>query len=104
MRDTAMFGGAIEVGPIEVLLNAVYRTAGVVAWLRWKVEQLAEHELTESPWVRLEAEWLDRSARYAKMALDAGVAERRIKIAERTGAKIAAALDEAVAPLGLPRC
>ncbi len=36
------------------------------------------------------------------MALDAGFAERQIRIAERTGALIAAALEEAVTPLGLP--
>ncbi len=36
------------------------------------------------------------------MALDAGVEERQIRIAERTGALIAAALEEAVTPLGLP--
>src|SRR5215203_85264 len=53
-------------------------------------------------WVRMEQEALDRLARVAKMALDGGVAERQIKIVERTGAKIAAALDEAIAPLGLP--
>jgi hypothetical protein len=35
------------------------------------------------------------------MALDAGVAERQVRIAERTGQLIAAALDEAIAPLRL---
>ena len=41
------------------------------------------------------------SREFSKMALDARVAERQIRIAERTGARIAAALEEAVAPLGL---
>jgi hypothetical protein len=106
LDEAVQFGGAIEVGPIEVLLAAVYRSAGVVSWLRLKVEALAPGELLDeqgrpSVWVRLEAEWLDRAARVAKTALDAGVAERQVRIAERTGAKIAAALEEAVEPLEL---
>jgi hypothetical protein len=105
LEEAEQFGGAIDVGPIELLLGMVHRAAGVVAWLRLKVEALGPDELVEngrpSVWVALEAEWLDRAARTAKMALDAGVAERQIRIAERTGAKIAAALEEAVEPLEL---
>lgn len=106
LGEIATMGGAIEVGPIELLLAAVYRAAGVCAWLRLKVEGLRADELVDggrvSVWAQMEAEWLDRAARYAKMALDAGVAERQVRIAERTGARIAAALEEAVAPLDLP--
>jgi hypothetical protein len=84
--------------------------AGQAVWLREKVESLDQDEVlcvgahgrpTPHTWIRLEHEALDRLARFSKMALHAGVAERQIKIAERTGAKIAAALEEAVEPLGL---
>lgn len=39
--------------------------------------------------VELEAQERDRCARFAKVALDAGIAERQIGLAERTGALIA---------------
>jgi hypothetical protein len=105
LAEGVAFGGAVDVDPITLLLAMVHRTAGVVAWLRLKVESLDPGELLDghrpSAWVRLEAEWVDRASRTAKMALDAGVAERQIRIAERTGAKIAAALEESLDPLDL---
>jgi predicted lactoylglutathione lyase len=105
-------GGAIEVEPTEALLECVHRAAGQAAWLRLKVESLGHEEVVcvgahGAPalhtWVRMEQEALDRLARLSKMALDGGVAERAVVIAERTGDKIAAALDAAIAPLALPR-
>src|SRR3954464_1896473 len=70
--------------------------AGQEAWLRRKVESLNEDEVlcvgahgrpTPHTWIRLEQEALDRLARVSKMALDARVAERQIRITERTGAE-----------------
>jgi hypothetical protein len=110
LREVAVMGGRLEIEPTQALLECVYRAAGQAAWLRGKVESLGEDEVlcvgahgrpTPHTWIRLEHEALDRLARFSKMALHAGVAERQIKIAERTGAKIAAALEEAVEPLGL---
>lgn len=42
--------------------------------------------------VRLEGEERDRCARFAKLALDAGIAERQVRLAEQQGALIARAL------------
>jgi hypothetical protein len=106
LREVAVMGARLEIEPTQALLECVYRAAGHAG----KVESLSEDEVlcvgahgrpTPHTWIRLEQEALDRLARFSKMALDAGVAERQIKIAERTGARIAAALEEAVAPLGL---
>jgi hypothetical protein len=111
LREVAVMGGGPEIEPTQALLACVYyRAAGQAAWLREKVESLSQDEVlcvgahgrpTPHTWIRLEQEALDRLARVSKMALDAGVAERQTRITERTGAKIAAALEEAVAPLGL---
>ncbi len=110
MREVAVMGGALEIEPTQALLECVYRAAGQAAWLRAKVESLRHDELlvpgahgapVPHTWVRLEQEALDRLARLSKMALDAGVAERTLQIAERTGQLIAAALDDAIAPLAL---
>lgn len=106
LEESVNFGGAIDVDPITLLLGMVHRCAAVAGWLRLKVEALDPGELVDRDgrpcvWVRLESEWVDRSTRTAKAALDAGVAERQIRIAERTGARIAGALEEAVEPLDL---
>ena len=42
--------------------------------------------------VRLEAEWRDRTVRYAKTAHDMGIAEREVRVAERTGQQLAGAI------------
>jgi hypothetical protein len=111
LRELAVMGGVIAIEPTDALLECVHRAAGQAAWLRLKVESLAPDELlcpeahggsTLHTWVRMEQEALDRLARWSKMALDAGVAERAAWIAERTGDRIAAAIDEALAPLYLP--
>jgi hypothetical protein len=42
--------------------------------------------------VKLEAEWRDRTVRYAKTAHDMGIAEREVRVAERTGQQLAGAV------------
>lgn len=42
--------------------------------------------------VKLEAEWRDRTVRYAKTAHDMGIAEREVRVAERTGQQLAGAI------------
>ena len=110
LRELAVMGGTIEVEPTEALLECVHRAAGQAAWLRSKVESLDHDEIigigahgVPSPhiWVRLEQEAIDyREVR--QVAIDAGVAERQARISERAGRLIAAALDQALAPLDLP--
>jgi hypothetical protein len=55
----------------------------------------------DPPAVRLEGEALDRVARFGKIAVDAGVLERRVRVAEQTGALIVAALERALAEADL---
>src|SRR3954468_15761568 len=111
LREVAVMGGRVEIEPTQALLECVYRAAGQEAWLRGKVESLSQDEVlcvgahgrpTPHTWIRLEQEALDRLARFSKMALDAGVAERQTRITKRAGTRIAAALEEAAAPLCLP--
>lgn len=51
--------------------------------------------------VVLEAQERDRCARFAKLALDAGIAERQVRLAEQQVDMVAAALSAAIAELGL---
>ncbi|WP_052373124.1 hypothetical protein [Amycolatopsis taiwanensis] len=50
---------------------------------------------------QLEATERDRCARFAKLALDAGIAERQVRLAERQGALIEQVLTSVFADLGL---
>lgn len=96
----------MDADPIEALLYCVRRASGMAAWLRLKcqgvedAQELKDGEL--NVWGRLESEALDRLARFSKMALDAGVAERRVRLAEQVGALIAQAMEQALAEEGLP--
>lgn len=99
-------GGLSDVEPTEALLYCVQRTAGMASYFRRKVDGLADADEVSggelAPWARLEVEATDRLARYCKMALDAGVAERRVRLAERMGALIAEAIERALASIQLP--
>jgi hypothetical protein len=48
-----------------------------------------------------EAEWSDRLARYSKMALDAGVAERQVRVLEDQATLVASVLRAALDECGL---
>lgn len=102
-----------EVNPHVALLDEVYRAAGVVAWLDEKVRSLQEADMVwgvaeqvektagEFPgvdttstadlnvWVKWWQQERAQLAKVAKMALDAGVEERRVKLAEQQGALLA---------------
>lgn len=96
----------LDADPGEALLYAVRRAAGIAAWLRAKVAAVADTAQLEAGalnvWASHEQEALDRLARYSKMALDAGVDERRVRLAEQVGALIAQAMEEALAEEELP--
>ncbi len=52
-------------------------------------------------WIRVRQAGLDRLAKFSKMALDAGVAERQVRIAEQQGALIAGILRGVLVDLGV---
>jgi hypothetical protein len=47
--------------------------------------------------------WLDRAAKHAKLALDAGVAERQVRLAEQQGEIVAGAIKAMLEGLGLSK-
>lgn len=110
------FGNPIEVAPHLALLQEVHRTAGHVAWLGQVIAQMEEDlELTQlvgggaesyprrvpSIWVELYQKERGHLARVSKMALDAGVAERQVRLAERQGELLAGAIQAILADLKL---
>ena len=83
-RRAIEFGGMIKVEPTEALLTVLYLSAGHVTYI---ADELADHEdkttFEAQVLLRMWNEERDRVARIAKAALDAGVAERAVSLAER---------------------
>jgi hypothetical protein len=98
-----------DANPLDELLTEVQRCAAAVRWLADKVNGLDEREITHgitrtvqradgtrdvtasaqvNLWVKLWQEERDRLARVCKMTLDAGVDERRVRLAESQGRMI----------------
>lgn len=119
-RSLAPMGPEITVDPYDALLRCIWISAGEVQYCTDRIAELADGDVlvrfreqqdgTEGSYVKTSSDvglhaWvsarrnaLDSLARYSKMAIDAGVAERQVALAERVGVMIgtlvAAVLDE----------
>jgi len=105
----ATFGLPREVAPDVALLEEVHRTAGHVGWLGALVAGLESSELAQwsetgrapSVWVRIYQEERQHLVRVAKAAIDAGIAERQVRLAEQQGTMLAQVIDVVLDGLGL---
>lgn len=111
LADMRFMGVPIDIEPTDSLLMAVKVAAGHLAYLTAKVRLVADEDALESPngrdrvlnvWGRLQQDAVDRLARVSKMALDAGVAERWVSLAQRAGEQIVGALERAMRDVKLP--
>ena len=100
------FARALDVSPWEALLTAVKIAAGRVAFIEAKLGEatddtqlMPEGELAW--WVRQAEMWHDRMAKVAKMAIDAGVAERMVRQVELEAEMMLKATQLTFAELGL---
>lgn len=94
-REIQFYGEARDIDPVQALAEEVRRTAGHVAWLANEVRQLeykGEGLLEFSPQGRMQNQIIkmyqderDRLVKVSKVAIDAGVAERTIQLAEQQG-------------------
>jgi hypothetical protein len=123
-RAAATFGLPVDIDPIDALLGEVHRTAGHVAWLADVVARLEPDELVwgdaehtdrtgtdpyrqtveraaPSVWVGLYQQERAHLAKVAKMAIDAGIDERRVRLAESQGEIVARVLQASLADLGV---
>lgn len=87
------YGNAVTLSPTDALLQEVERAAGHVAWISQRIDLWAmdtEKAITEEQQSWLDLYHLERGqlVKVAKIALDAGVDERRVRIAERSAANI----------------
>jgi hypothetical protein len=107
------YGTPIDTNPIKALLDEVSRTAGHIAWLGqrisqfdlpMKIEEIDPDTKVRSQkiagltpevegWLRAYMAERGQLVRASKAALDAGVNERLVQIAEHQGAKLADAIE-----------
>lgn len=92
-----LLGFEMEMAPIDALMWCIRITAGEVHWLSVKLTQTPQSEWLESTimgkqlnlWARQRHLAIDRLAKYSKWAIDAGIAERQVRIAEMYGETLA---------------
>lgn len=108
-----LLGDGISIEPHEALLKCVRLAAAEVGFFTARIEGLQLEDVTVRPrtdkesddgyekklapaelnlWVQERIRAVDRLARYSKLAIDAGIAERQVRIAEQFGETIATLL------------
>lgn len=107
VREVAARASAPQwVDPAQALLSEVHRSAGVVAYIEQQVQWLSGNEMlvtktSVSPWM---IEYRNERAHLAKVAataLQAGVAERHVRLAEQQGQLVAVAIQNVLGELDL---
>lgn len=96
----------IEVDPTTALLQELYRTAGHVAYLdskiaEWELDTSKEIPDAQQHWMKVHLVERAHMAKVAKTALDAGVAERQVRLAEQQGMVLASAIEKILERLEL---
>ncbi len=88
---------------------------GAVQYIRSQIAERASEEPSEDLderklqvvmtklYEELYGEWVDRAAKHAKLALDAGIADRQVRVAEQQGQLMAVALRTILDGLGLTK-
>jgi len=120
-RAVESLGLPREVEPHGALVEEVHRAAGHVAWLGEVVGQLDRNQLVHgitrtvqlpdgsrtvearaaiNIWVKLYQDERDRLVRVAKAAIDAGVAERQVRLAEGQAQQLAQVIRAILTDLG----
>lgn len=93
------FGLPREVNPQVALLEEVHRTAGIVAFLDRELAASTVEQLVgeRAAWVALHQAERAHAVKVAKAAIDAGIAEREVRLAEEQGHQIATVLRDVLA-------
>lgn len=95
-----LMGSPIEVDPTAALVACIAFAAGHVKYASDKLAEIPESQAFEqtiagavlNPWARLQAEALDRLARFSKLALDAKVDQYLVRQAEASADMFATVL------------
>lgn len=126
--DDRFMGTPVDVDPHDAIVHAIRVTAGEVRYCDEQIRRLSEDELFERPletsiqqlpsgqwvqieekrtgevisrWVTLRDEALANLVRYSKWAIEVGIDERRVRVAERVADVIAPLLSDLAIDLNL---
>lgn len=96
----------VEIDPTTALLQELYRTAGHVQFLDrkiadWELDTDKEIPDHQQHWMKVHMVERIHMSKVAKLALDAGVAEREIRLAEQQGMILAGAIEAILERLDL---
>jgi hypothetical protein len=92
-RRAIQFGQPVHVEPTEALLAVLHLSAGHLQWIKDEIAATEDKQGFDSQvLMRMWDDERDRVARVAKAALDCGVAERAVKLAETYGQQLAQVL------------
>jgi hypothetical protein len=96
LAELPPLGGEVDINPLEALLYTVRRAYALAGYYRLQAEarDLAGEDV--EPYATLERQALGDLNQWAQRSVGAGVAERMVRIAERTGGILAAALEDAL--------
>jgi hypothetical protein len=124
-RAVVTLGLPIDVDPGKALLDEIHWTAGHVAWLRSKVQELegdelvwgkvlhregvgpegpvdvSDHKSAPNTWYQLYMAEREHLAKVCSLALKAGIEERKVKLAESQGLLVADVIRRILGALGL---
>lgn len=124
-RAMVTLGLPVDIDPAKALLDEIHWSAGHVAWLRSKVQDMQAADLvwgrtqtdngvgpqgpvdmtTEKAgptvWLEMYNQERDRFHRVCALALRSGIEERRVKLAESQGDLVAAVVNRILNRLGL---
>jgi hypothetical protein len=104
-----IMGEALDIEPHEALITCVRIAAGEVAYCSREIAGL--EKATEPTafgavlniWIKTRQVAMAQLAKYSKMALDAGVAERQVQLAERYGEMLATLISGILGDLELTK-
>jgi hypothetical protein len=112
MQEAVVFMGAPkDINPLDAILWCIRITAGEVEWLSTEIAKVPMELWIEQTYVgkqmnvlqRSRADAQDRLVRYSRDAVQLGLAERAVRLAENFGALIARLLENIAAELELSR-
>lgn len=114
-KAVVTYGLPREIDPHTALLEELWRTAGHVAWLNLRIQELQDHEMhgpvgggemsipREVPhvWVVMYQDERKHLAQVAATAIKAGIEERRVRLAEEQGQLLATVIRGILTDLGV---
>lgn len=110
------FGLPVPVDPQEALLEELFRTKGHVLWLEERVGELHTEQMhgavggasggipehKQHVWITMLDKERFHYIRVAKACVDAGIEERRVRLAEEQGAQLAQVVKGILSALDIP--